>query len=219
MAKEFNNHTMGPISICSRAWEAFRRRTVERMLKDNGAILAVNGDYYLNIHKGIIVRNGVVLQSEEGTNDICVLNRDGVMKTYTPGTYSAAEILESEPWQVWCFGPELLDSEGRAKEEFNTSANIMKQNPRTAIGYYEPGHYCLVVIDGRLMGNSNGASMKALSEFMADLGCKAAYNLDGGASSGMAFDRKLISKPSGGGRAVSDVVMICEPEFMPFEEN
>ena len=185
---------------------AHRTGTVERMLKDNGAILAVNGDYYLNIHKGIIVRNGVVLQSEEGTNDICVLNRDGVMKTYTPGTYSAAEILESEPWQVWCFGPELLDSEGRAKEDFNTSANIMKQNPRTAI-------------DGRLMGNSNGASMKALSDFMADLGCKAAYNLDGGASSGMAFDRKLISKPSGGGRAVSDVVMICEPEFMPFEEN
>ena len=69
------------------------------------------------------------------------------------------------------------------------------------------------------MGNSNGASMKALSAFMADLGCKAAYNLDGGASSGMAFNRKLISKPSGGGRAVSDIVMICEPEFMPFDEK
>ena len=181
------------------------------MVKDNHAVLGINGDFYLYINKGIIVRNGMVLQTEEGTNDICVLYRDGRMETYKPGEYSADEILSSEPYQVWSFGPELLDQNGRPNEDFNTGANIIKRNPRTAIGYYEPGHYCFVVVEGRLMNNSAGASMSALAGLMADLGCKAAYNLDGGASSCMVYDEKPVNRPSGGGRAVSDVVMICEP--------
>ena len=45
---------------------------------------------------------------------------------------------------------------------------------------------------------------------MADLGCKAAYNLDGGASSVIVFDGRIINIPSGGGRKLSDMVMICE---------
>ena len=45
---------------------------------------------------------------------------------------------------------------------------------------------------------------------MADLDCKAAYNLDGGDSSIMVFDGKTVNKPSGGGRKLSDIVMICE---------
>ena len=196
-----------------------RTATTDRIVKDNDAIIGVNGDYYLNIYKGLIVRNGVALQTEEGTADICVIYRDGTMKTYLPGEYSAEGILNQEPWQVWSFGPALLDEEGMAKTEFNTSANIASRNPRTAIGYYEPGHYCLVVIDGRLMGNSNGASMRALSAFMADLGCVAAYNLDGGASSSMVFSGKTISKPSGGGRAVSDIVMLCELPEPPEEPD
>ena len=188
-----------------------RAGTVERMTKDNKAILGINGDYYLNINKGIIVRNGVVLQSNEGTNDICVLYKDGRMKTFLPGEYEVDDILAADPYQVWCFGPALLDSDGLPKEEFNTPSNITKANPRTAIGYYEPGHYCFVVVEGRMMNNSYGASMKALSALMSELGCESAYNLDGGASSSMAYNGKLVNRPSGGGRAVSDIVMICEP--------
>ena len=180
------------------------------MVKDNHAVIGINGDYYLNINKGIIVRNGVVLQDDEGTNDICVLYRDGRMETYLPGEYTVSDILDAEPLQVWSFGPALLDADSMPKEEFNTTATIANKNPRTAIGYYEPGHYCFVVVEGRLMNNSAGASMRALSSLMADLGCKTAYNLDGGASSSMAYNGKLVNKPSGGGRAVSDIVMICE---------
>ena len=75
----------------------------------------------------------------------------------------------------------------------------------------------MVVVEGR--GQSKGVTHEGMAEIMLELGCIQAYNLDGGASSGMAFNRKLISKPSGGGRAVSDIVMICEPEFMPFDEK
>ncbi len=196
----------------------------ETIAKENKAILAVNGDYYLNINNGLIVRNGVVLQESDGTADICVLYEDGTMKTYAPGEYSSEAILNQHPYQVWSFGPELLDEDGMPKEEFNTTSFIYNRNPRTAIGYYEPGHYCLVVIDGRAMGNSNGASMRALSNLMADLGCSVAYNLDGGGSSSMVFSNKVINKPSDLARKISDIVMLCElpepePEPVPEPES
>ena len=184
--------------------------TADVIAKDNGAILAVNGDFYLNINKGILIRNGTVLQDSEGTSDICVIYQDGTMKTFGPGEYSVEGILNQNPWQVWSFGPALLDEYGDPKTEFNTSNNIYNRNPRTAIGYFEPGHYCLVTIDGRSEGNSNGATIRALAAMMADLDCKAAYNLDGGDSSIMVFDGKTVNKPSGGGRKLSDIVMICE---------
>lgn len=187
-----------------------RTETADEIAKDNNAILGVNGDFYLNINKGILIRNGTVLQDSEGTSDICVVYQDGTMKTFGPGEYSVEGILNQYPWQVWSFGPALLDENGVPKTEYNTSNNIYNRNPRTAIGYYEPGHYCLITIDGRSEGNSNGATIRALAAMMSDLGCKAAYNLDGGDSSVMVFDGKTVNKPSGGGRKLSDIVMICE---------
>ena len=195
---------------------ASRTAGVEIIAQANHAVLAVNGDYYLNIHDGLIVRNGALLQDTESTRDLCVLYEDGSMKTYAPGKISTEELLSRDPYQVWSFGPELLDENGAPKEEFNTSSRIVRDNPRTAIGYYEPGHYCLVVVDGRAMGNSSGASLEELASLMADLGCSVAYNLDGGGSSTMVYNNRVFNLPSGGGRGVSDVVMVCElPEPEP----
>ena len=203
---------------------ASRTAGVEIIAQTNHAVLAVNGDYYLNIHDGLIVRNGALLQDTESTRDLCVLYEDGSMKTYAPGEISPEELLGRNPYQVWSFGPELLDENGAPKEEFNTSSRIVRENPRTAIGYYEPGHYCLVVVDGRAMGNSSGASLEELASLMADLGCSVAYNLDGGGSSTMVYNNRVFNLPSGGGRGVSDVVMVCElpepePEQKPVQET
>ena len=46
--------------------------------------------------------------------------------------------------------------------------------------------------------------------FFADLGCKAAYNLDGGASAVMTFNDEIYSRPSNGGRALGDALLIKE---------
>ena len=53
--------------------------------------------------------------------------------------------------------------------------------------------------------------MKELSKLMFDLGCKEAYNLDGGETAMMAFDGKPNSKASNGGRENCDIVYIGEP--------
>ncbi len=113
-----------------------------------------------------------------------------------------------DPWQAWCFGPALLDENGKAKDVFNSG--LTGPNPRTVLGYYAPGHYCFVVVDGRRSKYSAGMTFFQLSRFMESLGCKAAYNLDGGDSSVMAFDGRRVSSPSAI-RKIPDAIYICEP--------
>lgn len=65
---------------------------------------------------------------------------------------------------------------------------------------------------GGQAGYSTGLRMEALSKLFYDLGCKEAYNLDGGQSAVMAFDGKLANQPYGGGRSISDILYIGEVE-------
>ena len=179
--------------------------------KNSGAILSINGDYADNQKEGFLVRNGELYYQEESIFDICVLYYDGVMETYLPSEYKVEDILARGPVQSWKFGPALLDPEGRAKTEFNEITDgIGYENPRSAIGYYEPGHYCLLVADGR-QNFSRGLLLKELSSVFESLGCKAAYNLDGGASAVMVFNGKIVNSPSNGGRDCGDIVLVCEP--------
>ena len=121
-------------------------------------------------------------------------------------------------WQTWMFGPALLDEQGKAFTDFSAS-HVEPKNPRAVIGYYEPGHYCLVQVDGRSTPSAaepraanKGMTLVELAQFMESLGCTAAYNLDGGQSAAMWFRDDVISSPYNNGRAVGDAIVICEPQ-------
>lgn len=178
-----------------------------------GAIVSINGDYCnAQAQSGFFVRNGTVYQQEELPRcDIAVLYTDGSLETYAPGEYTVEEILERQPWQVWKFGPELLDGAGQPLESFNTSSAIEAANPRSALGYYEPGHYCFVVSEGRLRDGGYGLTMAELAQIFSDLGCKSAYNLDGGDSACMVFQGEVCNIRSGQ-RELGDILLIREPE-------
>lgn len=185
---------------------------IDELASESGAVLAINGDYCTNQTEGLLVRNGKLYLTEQTSCDICVLYYDGTIETYGPDEYSAEEIIARGPYQVWKFGPELLEDGGGVKQSFNTSDALLQSHPRSALGYYEPGHYCFVVVDGRQPGYSDGLDMKAMAQLFSDLGCVSAYNLDGGASAGMAFLNRMYSRPSGDGRDVADILLIKEPD-------
>jgi len=182
--------------------------TVLDMASAHSAILAVNGDYYSEQKNNIVIRNGTLYQDADITSDLCVLYNDGTMKTYSPGEITADQAVADGAWEAWNFGPELLASDGSVLADFNTSSHVAEVNPRTAIGYYEPGHYCLVVVDGRSPGYSRGMTLDELAQLFSDLGCTAAYNLDGGKSSVMVFNGKIVNQPCDGGREVSDAITV-----------
>jgi exopolysaccharide biosynthesis protein len=139
---------------------------------------------------------------------VLVMNNDGTMAAFSPNAFDINSIKTNGAWQVWNFGPNLLDADGQALSSFDYP-DIGGANPRTAIGYYEPGHYCFVLVDGR-SATSNGLKLPDLAQLMNSLGCKLAYNLDGGRTSVMAFMGKVINQPYEGGRSTSDTVYIGE---------
>ncbi|WP_099469520.1 phosphodiester glycosidase family protein [Konateibacter massiliensis] len=183
--------------------------TIENMAEENNAILATNGDYYSYSKQGIVIRNGVVYRSTVTDADICVLYYDGTMKIFSGSNFDVEQAVADGAYQAWTFGPSLLAEDGGALSEFDVSRRLQSKNPRTAIGYYEPGHYCLVTVDGR-EEDSAGMTLADMSELFEELGCNVAYNLDGGKSSVMTYEGEVVNNPVNGGRQSSDSIIIKE---------
>lgn len=186
------------------------RESVQDMANDYNAILAMSGDYYGNSDTSLVIRNGVLYRDDIIGTDICVLFTDGTMKTYSPDEFDVDEVIAAGAWQAWNFGPSLLDDNGDIASSFNTTSYLSSENPRAAIGYIEPGHYIFVTVDGRNEGYSRGVTLSELAGIMSSLGCKVAYNLDGGKSSAMVYDGEYVNQPADGGRTISDIIYIGE---------
>ena len=192
-----------------------RREHLHTMSQCAGAILAMNGDSYCfnRSHcNGLLVRNGNVYRYNPTTQDICVLYQDGTMATYSPDQFDPQAELEQGILQTWIFGPRLLDDSGKALTAFDTWDYIKKVHPRTALGYYEPGHYCFVVVDGRQARYSRGMSLPELARVFEDLGCTAAYNMDGGHTVFMTLEDQYVNHSYKPSKTISDCICICEPK-------
>ncbi len=180
-----------------------------------GSIVSISGDNFYPSPSGRwIVRNGAEwVRKEPMGQDICVLYYDGVMETYTKNEIDFDAITARKPYQIWAFGPELLVN-GQATDTFsvsNGSGNNL--NPRAAIGYYEPGHYCFLLADGRQKNYSLGMTYADMSKLFFELGCTAAYNLDGGDTAVMCRGDQWLSHPQDEDpRPGSDLLYIVEPD-------
>ena len=92
-----------------------------------------------------------------------------------------------------------------ALEDFAPS-QINPRNPRTAVGQLADGRIVMVAVDGRRSGYSVGVTTFELAQQLVRLGAVTGTALDSGGSTTMAFNGKLLNRPSdpGGERAVSD---------------
>lgn len=171
-------------------------------------IVGINGDFYsLNLF-GPLVRNGVrYVRNVTRAWDIAVLRSNGELLTFRYRRLTADLLSTLGAYQTWVFGPALLDDNGNAKTEFRS--NVTARNPRSVLGYYEPGHYAFLIVDGRRK-DSMGVTMKDLSAFCEELGFTRAYNLDGGQSSVLQSKSGAINIPFDGGRTLSDLFVVCD---------
>lgn len=178
-----------------------------------GAILAINGDYYGAQERGYVLRNGVLYRaSAQSGTDALVIAADGNFRIINEGETSADTLVREGAWQVLTFGPALVKDGQVTVSSSDEVGRAMTSNPRTAIGQISEGHYLLVVSDGRTK-ESTGLSLRQLAELMQSLGAQVAYNLDGGGSSTMVFQGRVVNNPTTNGRSirersVSDIVYI-----------
>ena len=198
------------------AQNAYGRNVTEKtseIAESEGAILAINGDYYGAQEDGYVFRNGVLYRntSSSGQEDL-VIYEDGSFAIINETDVTAEELLADGAQQVLSFGPALIENGTVVVSENDEVGKAKTSNPRTAIGIVDNLHYMFVVSDGRTDENA-GLSLLQLSEFMKEFGVTTAYNLDGGGSSTMYFNGKVINNPttnrrSIAERSVSDIVYI-----------
>ena len=188
--------------------------TTSNIASSVGAKLAINGDYYGARSSGYVVRNGELLRETKAADsqEDMVLWSDGSMSVVTEGDYTAQQLVDKGAQQVLSFGPGLIVDESIGVTANDEVGQAMASNPRTSIGYIAGNHYVFVVADGRTDA-SVGLSLLQLAEFLKTLGVTQAYNLDGGGSSTMYYNGRVVNNPTTNGskiseRAVSDVVYL-----------
>lgn len=190
------------------------KETTSAMAKSNQAILAINGDYYGFRNNGYVVRNGVLYRDTVNSDtDALVIDQAGDFSIVEEGTTSAQDLVANGAQQILSFGPALVENGKISVSETAEVGQSMSSNPRTAIGQIDSNHYVIIVADGRT-DESEGLSLYELAEEFQKLGVKTAYNLDGGGSSTLYFNGKVVNQPtsgqSSGERAVSDIVYFGE---------
>ncbi|MGI6688761.1 MAG: phosphodiester glycosidase family protein [Christensenellales bacterium] len=181
-------------------------RSVKTIATDNKAILAMTGDYASLLDAGLVVANGLLYRKTDNrVRDNCLILANGQMVTYKRKEMDVGTVLEAGGiWHSFLFGPQLLEDGAVITK---SDSKIRQANPRSALGFIAPGHYLFVVADGR-SGKNKGLTIEALSQLMKDLGCQAAYNLDGGQSAVLWFNGKAVNDPYKGGRRLTDIVYI-----------
>jgi len=181
-----------------------------------GAGFAINGDFCGYRNSGIIIREGKLYRNKNADGwDLCYLNRYGDLIVCNNDKQDGKALANEGVFQSWCFGPTLVENY-KAVKTFNTpglSSKDWAREPRTAIGQIDELHYIFVVVDAIREQNGagwetiGGMNFRELADTMESLGCKTAYNLDGGGSTTMWLNGKVANKPSGSGeREVSDII-------------
>lgn len=174
------------------------------------AVLAVNG----SANNGVLFHNGeLVRKNVDSRYGTMVLYNDGTMKAFNTRRegFNLTKEMKKGIRHIWQFGPTLVQNGKIALSSKNKT-----RHPRNIIGYYEPGHYVLVMVDGRTK-KAIGMTEQEEAELMVSLGVQEAMNLDGGTSAVMTFMGEIISAPSTmgtgrseGGRPLYDMVLFAE---------
>ncbi|GAA4938518.1 phosphodiester glycosidase family protein [Actinoplanes utahensis] len=181
------------------------------------AVLAINGDYYGFRDTGIVIRNGVAFR-DSGARQGLAFHADGTMRLYDETTTTADRLIAGGVWNTLSFGPGLVENgkaiSGIDRVEVDTNFgnhSVQGQQPRTGVGLVAANHLLFVVVDGRSEGYSRGVTMPEFAEILVGLGAETAYNLDGGGSSAMIFQDRLVNDPLGKGqeRGTSDILYVA----------
>ena len=171
---------------------------LKQMAKDNDALIAINGggfeDPNFNSNGsdplGITFSGGKLITSKtwNGSGGLIGFTEDNKLVL---GKMTVKQAQEMKVRDGVTFGPFLIVNGKPSKVLGNGGWGTA---PRTAIGQRRDGIVLFLVIDGRTV-TKPGADMNDLIEIMQNYGAYNATNLDGGTSSAMVVNGKIINDP------------------------
>lgn len=105
----------------------------------------------------------------------------------------------------------------KAQEDYIGNTNIPQ--PRTVVGISQGNKVMFVIADGRQPGYSIGLTGRALADIMINNGVTEAMYLDGGASSTLVIDHKVINRPSNGEERSISHALLGKYQIPDFSKN
>ncbi len=145
-------------------------------------------------YANVKIKNSEIMDDSENASnamEIC-LTKDGEL--YSPKTGTTAQnLLANGVTDTWCCGDSLLVSEG--ERAFDCSL-VTARYPRTAVGMVEPCEYYLITAgSGNFQG---GMTYQEIQDLFMDLGCEFGKCMDGGGSSALVFENRVLNNPADG---------------------
>ncbi|WP_206810893.1 phosphodiester glycosidase family protein [Paradesulfitobacterium ferrireducens] len=167
------------------------------MVKDAGAVAGVNGGGFYDPNGkgnggfpfGLTVQNGKLVHNNVENQKASLVALDGNGKLIIK-EMSASELAQNNIKEAVTFGPNLIE-DGKPLVKGDGGWGWA---PRTAIGQTADGTIIFVVIDGRQPTWSVGASLRDVMNIFQKYDAVNAVNLDGGSSSEMVYNGKIVNK-------------------------
>lgn len=187
------------ISVIHTKYMGYSGQYLVDMAREHNAIVAINGSGFTDVNGesnggdpcGILIENGQIIQATRDRNHgggVIGFTNDNKLFL---GDMSASEAIANGVRDAVEFGPFLVVNGNPSFVKGNGGYGI---HPRTAIGQRQDGVVLFLVIDGRRV-DSMGASMKDLTDIMVKYGAYNAANLDGGNSSVLVINNKIMNRP------------------------
>ena len=190
----------------------------------SGIEVVVRKDRVVEIHDEAgstpIPRDGFIVSARGSARDwVRRALRDGT-RVRVRTVLQPADPFRSNPWaaaeDILGAGPKLVTA-GRVDvtdvREKMIPTFAPEPHPRTAIGALADGRALLLVADGRRPPERVGLALDDLARLLIELGAVEAINLDGGGSTTMVVQGKLVNFPTDptGERPVSDAIVVRGP--------
>ena len=167
------------------------------MCERYGGVVCINGGGFVDygygsgIPMGYVIEDGVITWSDGDINtfrsDIIGMTKEGKLTLMSQIT--GQEALDNGVMDALTFGPFLIVN-GKPLE---IHGDPWGRSPRVAIAQRKDGVMMFLVIDGE--NYINGASLQDVIDTLTRYGAYNAANLDGGTSSTLIIDNKLINNP------------------------
>lgn len=170
---------------------------VSDLVKDTGAIAGINaGGFYDPNGKGngafpdgLTMHNGIIVHNNVGEKAVNIVGFDEQGKLVL-GKMTATQLQEKHVREAVTFEPNLI-VDGKPVITGDGGWGIA---PRTGIGQMADGTVIFVVIDGRQPTWSIGANLRDLMNVFEDYNAVNAVNLDGGSSSELVYNSKVLNR-------------------------
>lgn len=168
------------------------------MAKRENAVVAINGGGFVDTNGlgdggtpvGALIKDGKILNSNSYTYNRGIIGFTNDNKLYL-GKISTEEAINMGIRDAVEFGPFLIVN---GESAFINGNGGYGYHPRTAIAQRQDGIVLFLVIDGRSI-KSRGADLNEMVDILLRYHAYNAANLDGGNSSVMIIDDKIINHP------------------------